>query len=121
MSTRLISIGLIEILAFLIAFLFLVPHYGALGAAFATLIAFVSSCLLSLVWSEVKSIRYVAASAAAIIAGVTASHIVGLIINIHPVVAILISVGVSLSLVIILKNTSPNEIGQLAKGIITRI
>src|SRR5919198_6293332 len=48
MSTRLISIGLIEILVFLIAFFFLVPHYGTIGAAFATLIAFVSSCLLSL-------------------------------------------------------------------------
>jgi O-antigen/teichoic acid export membrane protein len=121
MSTRLVSIGLIEILVFLIAFFFLVPHYGTIGAAFATLIAFISSCLLSLFWSEARSIRYVATSAMAIIAGVAASHIIGLIINVHPVIAILISVGVSLSIVIILKNTSPNEIGQLAKGIITRI
>ena len=121
MSTRLISIGLIEIVIFLVAFLLLVPHYGTLGAAFSTLAAFVSSCILSLIWSEARSIRYTAVSAVAIITGVTASHVIGLIINIHPVVAILISMGVSLSVVIILKNTSPNEIRQLAKRIVTRI
>jgi hypothetical protein len=121
MSTKLVSIGLIEILAFLITFFFLVPHYGTIGAAFSTLIAFVSSCLLSLAWSEPRSTRYVAASAVAIIAGVIASHAIGLIINIHPIMTILISVGVSLGLVILLKNTSANELGQLARGMITRI
>jgi O-antigen/teichoic acid export membrane protein len=121
MSTRLISIGLTEIVIFLVAFFLLVPHYGTLGAAFSTLAAFVSSCILSLIWSEARSIRYTAVSAVAITTGVTASHVIGLIINIHPVVAILISMGVSLSVVIILKNTSPNEIRQLAKRIVTRI
>jgi O-antigen/teichoic acid export membrane protein len=121
MSRRLLSIGFIEILAFLIAFFFLVPHYGALGAAFSTLTAFVSSCLLSLIWSEARSIRYIGASAVAIVGGVTASHIIGLIINVHPIMAILISVTISLSIVVTLKNTSPNEIYQLAKGMISRI
>src|SRR5919198_1370731 len=121
MSTKLVSIGLIEILAFLITFSFLVPHYGTIGAAFSTLIAFVSSCLLSLVWSGATSFRYAAASALAIIAGGTISHAIGLIINVHPPIAILISVAVSLAVVIMLKNTSVNELGQLAKGIITRI
>jgi O-antigen/teichoic acid export membrane protein len=120
MSAKLVSIGLIEIITFLITFFFLVPHYGALGAAFSTLTAFVSSCLLSLVWSEARSIRYIGASALAIVAGVIASHVIGLIINIHPVMAILTSIGASLTMVIMLKNTSPNEIAQLAKGIISR-
>ncbi|MFL6469431.1 MAG: lipopolysaccharide biosynthesis protein [Nitrososphaeraceae archaeon] len=121
MSRRLLSIGFIEILAFLIAFFFLVPHYGALGAAFSTLTAFVSSCLLSLIWSDARSIRYIGVSAMAIVGGVTASHIIGLIINVHPIMAILISVAISLSIVVTLKNTSPNEIYQLAKGMISRI
>jgi hypothetical protein len=121
MSTKLISIGLTEILTFLVAFFLLVPHYGTLGAAFSTLAAFVSSCVLSLVWSEAKSIRYIGVSAVAIVTGVTASHVIGLMINIHPVMTIIISVGVSLSIVIMLKNISPNEIDQLAKGIVTRV
>jgi hypothetical protein len=57
----------------------------------------------------------------AIVGGVTASHIIGLIINVHPIMAILISVTISLSIVVTLKNTSPNEIYQLAKGMISRI
>lgn len=122
MTARLISIGLVEVVAFLLTFVLLVPHYGALGAAFSTLAAFVSSSLLSLAWSERKTIMYVGVSAVAIIAGIVASHIIDLLTtSIHPVATILISMAISLSVVIMLKNISTNEINQLAKGIITKI
>ena len=121
MTARLISIGLVEVVAFLLTFVFLVPHYGALGAAFSTLAAFVSSSLLSLAWSERRTIRYVGVSAMAIILGFVASHIIQLATSIHPVAMILISMVMSLSIVIILKNISINEINQLAKGIIAKI
>jgi hypothetical protein len=112
----------VEIVAFLLTFVLLVPHYGVLGAAFSTLAAFVSSSLLSLAWSERKTIRYVGVSAVAIIAGIVASHIIDLLTtSIHPLVTILISMAISLSVVIMLKNISTNEINQLAKGIITKI
>jgi O-antigen/teichoic acid export membrane protein len=121
MTARLISIGLVEIIAFLIAFVILVPHYGALGAAFSTLTAFVSSSLLSLAWSERRTIRYVGVSAMAMSAGILTSYIINLATSIHPVSIILISMVISLSIVIILKNISTNEINQLAKGIIAKI
>jgi hypothetical protein len=121
MTARLISIGLVEIVAFLLTFVLLVPHYGALGAALSTLAAFVSSSLLSLAWSERKTIRYVGVSAVAIIAGIVASHIIDLATSIHPLATILFSMVISLSVVIMLKNISTNEINQLAKGIITKI
>jgi O-antigen/teichoic acid export membrane protein len=120
MSTKLISIGLIEIVAFLIAFFILVPHYGTVGAAFSTLIAFVSSSVLSIIWSEARSIRYIAASATAIVAGVVTNHVIDLVINVHPVMSIIITAGVSLIVVVVLKNTSADELAQIAKGIITR-
>ena len=121
MTARLISIGLVEVVAFLITFVLLVPHYGALGAAFSTLTAFVSSSLLSLAWSERRTIRYVGVSAMAIIIGIIVSHIIDLATSIHPVGTILISMVISLSIVIILKNISTNEINQVAKGIIAKI
>jgi flagellar biosynthesis protein FliR len=121
MNARLISIGLVEIVAFLITFAFLVPHYGALGAAFSTLTAFVSSSLLSLVWSERRTAKYVGVSAMAISVGIAASFIIDLTTNIHPIATILISMVISLSVVIILKNISTNEINQIAKGIIAKI
>jgi hypothetical protein len=121
MTARLIAIGLVEIIAFLIAFVFLVPHYGALGAAFSTLTAFASSSLLSLAWSDRRTIRYVGVSALAMSAGFVVSHIINLSISIHPVSMILISMVISLGIVIILRNISTNEINQLAKGIIAKI
>jgi O-antigen/teichoic acid export membrane protein len=121
MNARLIAIGLVEIVAFLITFVFLVPHYGALGAAFSTLTAFVSSSLLSLVWSERRTAKYVGVSAMAISVGIAASYIIDLTTSIHPIATILISMAISFSIVIILKNISTNEINQIAKGIITKI
>jgi O-antigen/teichoic acid export membrane protein len=58
-SRKLISIGSSEIVAFLVAFLFLVPYYGTLGAAFSTLVAFICSSVLSIVWLEWISMRYI--------------------------------------------------------------
>ena len=121
MNARLLSIGLVEIVAFLITFVFLVPHYGALGAAFSTLTAFLSSSLLSLMWSERRTAKYVGVSAMAISVGIAASYIIDLTTSIHPIATILISMVISLSIVITLKNISTNEISQIAKGIIAKI
>jgi len=119
-SRKLISIGSTEILTFLLAFFFLVPHYGALGAAFSTLIAFVSSAVLSIIWSERRSVRHIGTSCVAIIAGVASGYVFGLMVAIHPLELILISVAVSLTVVTALKNTSPNEIRQLVRGVVNR-
>ena len=118
---KIISIGSIEILTFLLAFFFLVPHYGTLGAAFSTLVAFASSSVLSLIWLERTSIRYIITSGISIFAGVACGYMFGLIVGgVHPLGAILISIAAALTIVLALKNTSPNELGQLLKGLINR-
>jgi O-antigen/teichoic acid export membrane protein len=99
----------------------LVPHYGTLGAAFSTLIAFASSSVLSLIWLERTSIRYIITSGIAIFAGVACGYMFGLIVGgVHPLGAILISIAAALTVVLALKNTSLNELGQLLKGLINR-
>jgi O-antigen/teichoic acid export membrane protein len=119
-SRKLVSVGVTEVLAFLLAFFFLVPHYGTLGAAFSTLVAFASSSVLSIIWLERTSIRYIGASGIAIIAAVASGYIVGSIIVLHPLELILISIAVAVTVVLALKNTSANELGQLVKGVINR-
>jgi O-antigen/teichoic acid export membrane protein len=119
---KLISIGSVEILTFLVSFFFLVPNYGALGAAFSTLIAFVSSACLSLIWSERAIMRYVAISIISILAGSVAGRSVVLMAinyNTYPFAQIMISVSITLTLIIALKNTSIIEIGDLLKAIVT--
>lgn len=119
-SRKLISIGSTEILTFLMSFFLLVPHYGTLGAAFSTLIAFASSSVLSMIWSERASMRYIATSCVAISAGVVSGYVIGSIVVVHPLEVILTSIGVTLMVMFALKNTSPNEIRQLVKGMINR-
>ena len=94
-SRELIAIGSIQILAFLVPFWFLVPQYGTLGAAVSMLIAFVSSSIPSVLWSEKKSMRYIGNSAIAIVSGFTLGYLVGTIFDgIHPGVQILTSIAV---------------------------
>jgi O-antigen/teichoic acid export membrane protein len=119
-SRKLVLVGFTEVLAFLLAFFFLVPRYGTIGAAFSTLIAFVSSSVLSIIWSERTSLRYIGTSCLAIIAAVAFGYIAGLIVTLHPLELILISIVVSVTVVLVLKNISANEIGQLVKGVINR-
>jgi O-antigen/teichoic acid export membrane protein len=117
---KLVSIGSTEFLAFILAFLFLVPHFGTLGAAFSTLIAFVSSSVLSIIWSERTWVRYIATSGLAIVAGVASAYMFRSIVGIHLVESMIISIAVAVTVVLALKNTSPKEIAQLFKGVVNR-
>jgi O-antigen/teichoic acid export membrane protein len=119
-SRKLVSVGVTEVLAFLLAFFFLVPHYGTLGAALSTLVAFASSSILSIIWLERTSIRYIGTSGVSIIAAVASGYIVDSIILIHPLELILISIAVAVTVVLALKNTSAKELGQLVKGVVNR-
>lgn len=117
-SRALIIIGSIQILAFLVFFLFLVPQYGTLGAAVSMLIAFVSSSILSVIWSERISMRYICNTVIAVISGFALGYASRLIFDgIHPGVQILTSAGVALAVILALKNTSVGEIEQLVKNV----
>ncbi len=115
---KLILIGTIEILTFLVSFFFLVPHYGTLGSAISIVIAFLSSCSLSLIWSERIVMRYVVVSIISVIAGTVTGHLSELILGMDPIAEILISVCVTLMVIITLKNTSIDEVRHLVKAMI---
>jgi O-antigen/teichoic acid export membrane protein len=119
-SRKLISIGVIEILTFFLAFFFLVPNYGSLGAALSTLVAFIASSIPSIVWSEHPLIRYVSISMIAIVLGVAAGYIIGLVfVGTSQLVDAIISAGITMIVIIRLKNTSTTEIRQLVRAAIS--
>lgn len=102
-------------------FLFLVPLYGTLGAAVSMLIAFVSSSIPSIIWSERISMRYIGNSVIAVISGFALGYAVGIVFNgIHPGMQILTSASVALAVVLALRNTSIREIGQLVKDLLRK-
>lgn len=116
---RLITIGMTEILVFLIVFWVIVPTYGVAGAAYSILAAFVSSSILSVIWFEKISLRYIGISGLAIVSGWICGYLATMALN-QPIVSIVCSILVSLSIVIKLKNTSTGELSQIVKTIIQR-
>jgi O-antigen/teichoic acid export membrane protein len=72
---KLVFIGIMQVVVFLIAFFVLVPLYGTLGAAYAILLAYAIASVPSLLWSDRAAIRYVAYSGVAIVSGVVIAFV----------------------------------------------
>lgn len=117
-SRKLISIGSIQILSFIVSFFILTPHYGTLGAAFSMLIAFVLSSIPSIIWSGRQFAKIIANSSIAILAGVISGYLVSLIITAPSVAVISTSISVTVIVLFAIKNTSTREISQLVKSAI---
>jgi len=118
---KLILVGSAQLLTFLITFYFLVPNYGTLGAAFSILIAFVASCIPSIVWSDRILIRYIINICIAILVGWVVgfgiSSVIGGGIFIQ-IASVLSAVTVTFAIILGLRNTSRNEITQLIKALL---
>ncbi|HTH22466.1 MAG TPA: hypothetical protein VL854_09640, partial [Nitrososphaeraceae archaeon] len=118
---KLILVGSAQLLTFLITFYFLVPNYGTLGAAFSILIAFVASCIPSIVWSDRILIRYIINTCIAILVGWVVgfgiSSVIGGGIFIQ-IASVLSAVTVTFAIILGLRNTSRNEITQLIKALL---
>ena len=118
-SKKIVSLGTIQLVAFLLTFFLLVPEYGTLGAAFSILTASVASAIPSLIWSESRLLRYVVKSCISIIAGLTFGYLAGFwLFSISPALVILSSVTVTLLLVFMLKVTSTKEMSLMVSDII---
>ncbi len=67
---KILTIGIVEIAAFLLSFSILVPTTGILGASLATLIAFLISSIPSILWINRKSIKYIINSLVSLVSGI---------------------------------------------------
>ena len=112
---RIVAIGIVRIITFLIGFFLLVPQLGILGAAYAILGSFLSSAILSIIWSQ-EGLRYIVASMSAIIAGTVTGKAIEILAN-HNIGAIAASLGVAVIAILLAKCTSIKEISMLARGI----
>jgi len=120
-SRKLILIGTVQLVAFVLSFFFLVPKYGTLGAAFSILLAFTASAIPSIVWSERVIIRYIVGAGAAILAGWITGIAVGSLGGdsiIIQVSSILTALSVTFIIILAVRNTSTTEITQLIKSFI---
>jgi O-antigen/teichoic acid export membrane protein len=116
-SRKLLAIGSIQVSTFLIAFFVLVPHYQIIGASISILLAYIVASVPSLIWTERALMRYIVNSGIAIMVGCAAGYAVSLLgINSNSqFTSLVVSITITLFMVIILKNTSIDEIRELVE------
>ena len=121
MSRRLLFIGSLQIIGFIVSFFLLVPPLNGVGAALSILISYSVSCIPALIWSEKILLRYIANAAIAIIAGWSVSYIVKLSLPygiINEIATLLTSIIVTIVIIVALKNTSITEVRTLLQSIV---
>ncbi len=74
-SKKLALIGSIQIISLIIGILVLIPTFGIIGAAYATVLAFFVSSIPSIVWSERMVIKHVLKSSISIIIGLGSGYL----------------------------------------------
>lgn len=117
-TRRIILTGSIQMLVFLVLFFMTVPQYGTLGASLSILMAFIASAGIAGRWLEKTSFRYIASSCLSILAGVTIGQSIGIVAANQQLLVPLISVSVTSTTLILLKNTTIRELKQLFKAFV---
>jgi O-antigen/teichoic acid export membrane protein len=118
-SKMLITIGILQIVTFLVCFFVLVPTYGILGAAISILVAYCVTSATLLYSTDHQSFKYVLFTSFSICAGIIVGYILGIIIgnNLEFVVAAG-SVGASVAVIILSKNLTIRELSLMGKAVI---
>lgn len=121
MSRRLLFIGLLQMIGFIVSFILLVPPFTVVGAALSILISYSVSCIPALIWSEKILLRYISNTAIAIIAGWGISNLVSLLLPdgiINEVTTLITSIVITMVIIVALKNTSVTEVRTLLQTVV---
>ena len=113
---KLVIIGAIQIITFLVTFSFLVTSYGTIGASFSILISFIFTCIPCIIWLDRSSIKYIVNTGASIFLGWIIGYSLSSLAQLHPILTILSATGASVILLILLKNISYTDIKQITKS-----
>jgi O-antigen/teichoic acid export membrane protein len=109
---KIIAIGVIQTVGFLLSFLILVSYYGILGAAYSILLAYTASAVYAVYVFERAERRYVMNCIVAIIIGCVSGYVVNFTFE-HSLPTIVSSVLATSVVLLALRNTSVSELRQL--------
>jgi O-antigen/teichoic acid export membrane protein len=120
-TKKIISLGTIQLVVFLLVFFALTPYYGTLGSALAILSASTASAIPALIWSEPLLVRYFFFACISVTVGLITGHLIYFIQdNISPAISITSSIAATLAMILILRVTSASEISLMVTGIIKK-
>ena len=117
-SKKLVSLGMIQLLTFLVFFFLFVPYAGTLGAALSILLAYSATSIAAILWSDRTLVKYILVSGIAIFIGYGAGKILEIFITgtaISNGLSLIIALCVTLCIIIILKNVSITEMRELIR------
>jgi len=121
-TRKIISLGTIQLVVFLVLFFSLTPYYGTMGSALAILMASVAAAIPAMMWSERLLFRYVFLSCMSLTVGLVIGYMVTLLMqsNISSAVSIASAIAVTMSMILLLRVTSANEISLMVTGIMKK-
>ena len=117
-SKKLVSLGMIQLLTFLVFFFLFVPYAGTMGAALSILIAYSATSIPAILWSDRALIKYILVSGIAIFIGYGAGKTLEVFISgtaISSALSLIIALCVTLCIIIILKNVPITEMRELIR------
>jgi len=117
---KIILIGLVQLVTFLVAAWVLIPLYESLGAGIAIFIALCAAAVPSMMWANRLLAKYVINSGIAILVGWLVGILMETYLSIDSSIAIIVSAAVALMVVIALKNISAREISEMIKSGVKR-
>jgi O-antigen/teichoic acid export membrane protein len=120
---KLLVIGIIEILSFILSFIILVPEKSTLGASLSTLIAFSVSATLSILWTGKPHLKYIMNSTIALAIGILFGYGLRSLFNdygIYSVFNLFLPVIASTIVVFHLNEIKINEIIQIIKNVFNK-
>ena len=97
------------------SFLFLVPSLGSLGTALAVLLAFVSSAIPCVIWSDKTILKYIFFTTAAFLLGWLTVYVSDSIIEMNPFLKIVFSILFTFLVLVALKNIRSSELIEVGK------
>jgi O-antigen/teichoic acid export membrane protein len=112
---RIIAIGMIQTLGFLVPFLILVPLRGTLGAAYSILVANTASAIFSVFLFGGPERKYIANCLAAVAIGCIGGYAINFIGG-NSLFALISAVAVTSVVLLALRNTSVSELRQLVRS-----
>jgi O-antigen/teichoic acid export membrane protein len=121
MTRKLLVIGSLQVIGFIVGFILLVPTFDGVGAAIAIFVSYSISRIPALIWSDKILLRYLANTVIAVIASTGVSIIAGILLPeglITHFISVTTSVIVTLIIILTLKNISASEVKKILKAVV---
>jgi O-antigen/teichoic acid export membrane protein len=121
MTRKLLVIGSLQVIGFIVGSILLVHTFEGVGAAIAIFLSYSISCIPALIWSDKILLRYLANTVIAVIAGTGVSIIAGILLPeglITHFISLTTSVIVMLIIILTLKNISASEVKKILKPVV---